>query len=282
MPVAGRFGKGLRVGAAMPAFVHRVVGFARVGIHQHRFVAGGAGRGHQLGDKARRGAVHPHRHHLRAVGQRRHRLGQGLALAGVRAIAAAEADPGLRLRKLRAQQFSQHARLLQAGQGFAGQHIRPGRQQRRQARAMKITQRGVVHAIVADVFRAIGAHGAKRPHRRRHQGARAHAVQWRIGRPERIARLTRQLHRQLQAGGGLLGAQTAPGKAFIAGLITGGGGHIGASGKIIVVHGANQLRVVQQHARRPQRIAQIAAAPLQLGGQGAIENQQGKVLQGLA
>ena len=37
------------------------------------------------------------------------------------------------------------------------------------------------------------------------------------------------------------------------------------------MHIADQLRVLQQHFRRPQAVGQIAAAGLQLGGHGAVQ-----------
>ncbi|MNR22076.1 hypothetical protein D3C85_1390120 [compost metagenome] len=96
----------------------------------------------------------------------------------------------------------------------------------------------------------------------------------RIG-PELVARLLRQLYRALHQFRSGSFVQAALGKAAERRLVAGGGGDIGTGGKVVEVHLADQLRLLDQHPRRPQRVIQVTTATLQLGRHRAVQHDGG-------
>jgi hypothetical protein len=90
-------------------------------------------------------------------------------------------------------------------------------------------------------------------------------------RPVRIARIPRDLHREMQQVDGRAGIQPAARKALERGLIRGRDRHVRAGGEVRVVHCADHCRLLEQHARRPERVAQVGATGFEFGGEGAVE-----------
>lgn len=143
---------------------------------------------------------------------------------------------------------------------------------------MKVHQLLDRQHVVATIFRAIGQIRAIRSHRACHPQRRGMRVQRQM--------IGTRLHRQRYAASDqrlrLRNIQSACGKSQRRGLITGGDRALRTGSEVIAMHLIDQLRLLHQHARRPQRIVEIAAALLQLGGQRAIQHHIPVVLQGLA
>jgi hypothetical protein len=225
------------------------------------------------------GAVQPHRGHLGHAVQRGHAVRQRFALAVVFAVAARKTDPGLHRRKL-GQQVGDGQCFGQAGQGLAGQQVGPGVGQHLQPGAVEGGQGLARHVCVAAVFRAVGQHGTVRPHRGSHQGfAPAGAVE-RV-RPEGVAGFAGQLDGTAHQVRRLVVVQTPPRERFKGGLVAGCGGHVGTREEIVQVDLPDQVGLLDQQLGRPQRVLEVGAAPLQFGGQGAVEHEKALVGQGL-
>ena len=124
--------------------------------------------------------------------------------------------------------------------------------------------------IIAAILRAVGEKRAIRPHRTGHQQRTGLRVLGEV----RLARFARQLDAFADQRPGLRVIQPACGKTRRSGLIAGGDRHLRPGAKVVEMHIADQLRVLQQHFRRPQAVSQIAAAGLQLGGHGAVQQHE--------
>ena len=123
--------------------------------------------------------------------------------------------------------------------------------------------------IVPPVLGTIRQKGTVRPDRGSDQRA-LHRLHLPL---EMRHRIQGQLHAQLPEPEYLLGLQPAPLKPFQTGLIAGGDQHVGAGAQIVEMHSGDLLGVVDQPPRRPERIAQVRPASLQLGCQPTVQDQ---------
>ena len=92
--------------------------------------------------------------------------------------------------------------------------------------------------------------------------------------PRRVGRLARELHAPAHQLGRPLAIEAALGEALERRLVARGDRDVGAGGEVVRMHGADQVRILQQEAGRPQRVAQVGAAPLELGREPAVEHQR--------
>src|SRR5262249_43090227 len=89
---------------------------------------------------------------------------------------------------------------------------------------------------------------------------------------ETLAGLARQLDTEQQQFACAGGIDATRRKAVEARLVARGQRDIGARNEVIVVHLLDQPGLLDQHPRRPQRIADVRAAALELGRHGAVDH----------
>jgi hypothetical protein len=114
------------------------------------------------------------------------------------------------------------------------------------------------------VLGAVGQHRAVRTYRRGHDPLVAGCV----------GGLPRQLHAPPHQAGRALAAQAALGEALERRLVAGRDRDVGTGCEVVRVHGADQIRILEEDARRPQRVAQVGAAPLELRRESAVQHKR--------
>ncbi len=176
--------------------------------------------------------------HLRVMCQRSDHIAQRGAVTQMLAVAQGEREPRPGAR-VSCQQIGQGLNFSKRRQGFAGQQVSPGIQQRFHPRAVKRGKHLGATRIVAPVLRSVGQIGTIRPDRARHQ----QRTRLRIFCQIRLARLTRQLDAFTNQRPGLRLVQPAGGKPVRRGLVAGGDRHLRPGAEVIEVDVADQLRV---------------------------------------
>lgn len=181
-----------------------------------------------------------------------------------------EADPGAH-RRMVLQQLRQDQRLAQAGERLAGQDVRARLCEDLEPRCMEVAQLAVADRISAPVLRAVGQHRAVGTDRPGHEGTQPRSA---IGRdrPELIPRPDGQRHRAAHQFRRRPRVDSAALQPREGGLIGRARGHVGARAKVVRVHGADQVGPLDQAFGRPQRVVQVGAAPLELRGQRAVQD----------
>ena len=144
---------------------------------------------------------------------------------------------------------------------------------RPEALAVEGHESGFVEIVVARVLRTVRQEGAVGTDARGNERALASGPPSGV-RPEgaRASRARSTLRTQERAGLGLRQAFTH--EAGHSGLIAGGGDAVGAGVEVRGVHGGDRFRRVQQEPRRPERVVEVEAGPLQLRGEPAVEDER--------
>ena len=97
---------------------------------------------------------------------------------------------------------------------------------------------------------------------------------WPVGgvRPEFIARVRRQRDRIAHQALGLIPVDAAALESLEGRLIGCGGRDVGAGPEVIHVHRADGVRRFDQAFGRPERVAKVGAAPLELGRERPVQH----------
>ena len=128
-----------------------------------------------------------------------------------------------------------------------------------------------IEVVVTAVLRAVGQKGAVGADTGRHQRALTAGAVCRQC-PELVARSMRQLYRAAQQPLGLRLAEPATDESRDAGLIAGRDDAVGPGFEVVEVQPADRLRLLEQQPGRPERVVEVVAAGLELGGQPAVED----------
>ena len=157
--------------------------------------------------------------------------------------------------------------LLGVGHGLHGQQIRCGGGQHRQSFGVEVHQPLARDAVAAAVLAAVVADRAERADPGGHQHTRP-------------GRLAGQIHTDPQRLVGLIGRAPGGDETLPRHLVARRHQHPRPGRRERAVHGQDLLRLVGQHPRRPQRVAQVLTPPFQLAGQAAVDDVRAAVQQG--
>src|SRR5690606_25089601 len=158
----------------------------------------------------------------------------------------------------------QHGGLGGARYGLNRQQVGAARGQQRQALAVKPHEFSLADTIVAGIFGAVGQHGPVRAD----AGGRERTV---VGAAMVATGRQRKIDGTLHQGAGAIVVDAGSGEAFKARLVGGADHDICPGLEVVVVHGADRVRVVGEHRGRPQGRSEVAAAPPEIRGESAVD-----------